>query len=151
MLTPQPIVSVQLTGTPVAAQHDCEAHKDAGFHDHTFDVANATPGYRETGSREKSVQSFAIKMSEALPAPDRNRLDEGVGHPATQDEAMPNGEAAQKSRCQTQELKEKILLLKGGLETLGRCLLAMIRERRRGVGLGVEESVTEASTQSIAE
>ena len=41
--------------------------------------------------------------------------------------------------------------LLGDLEAVGRCLLAMIRERRRGVGLGVEESVTEASAQSIAE
>ena len=106
VLTPQSIVSVQPTGTPVAAQHDREAHEDAGFYDHTFDIANATPGYRETGSREKSVRSFAIKMSGALPAPDRNRVDEGVGHLATQDEGIPNEETAQESRSRTQELKE---------------------------------------------
>ena len=35
--------------------------------------------------------------------------------------------------------------LLGDLEAVGRCLLALIRERRRGVGLGVEEGVTEAS------
>lgn len=49
------------------------------------------------------------------------------------------------------ELKEKIVLLKEDLEAVGRCLVAMIRKRRRVVGLGVEESVTEASTQLIAE
>ena len=35
--------------------------------------------------------------------------------------------------------------LLGDLEAVGKCLLAMIRERRRGVGLGLEERVTEAS------
>ena len=89
--------------TPVAAQHDREAHEDAGFHDDMFNISNATPGYRETGSREKSVQSFPIKMSGALPAPDRHHLDEGVGHLATQDEGMPNEETVQESRPRIQE------------------------------------------------
>lgn len=92
--------------TPVAAQHGREAHEDASFHDNTFDISKATPEYRETGSREKSVQSFAIKMSGALTAPDRNRLDEGVGHPATQDEVMPNEETVQESRSPTQETRD---------------------------------------------
>ena len=37
--------------------------------------------------------------------------------------------------------------LLGDLEALGRCLLALIQERRQGVGLGVEEKVTETSAQ----
>ena len=41
--------------------------------------------------------------------------------------------------------------LLGDLEAVGRCLLAIIQERRRGVGLGVEEMAAEASTESIAE
>ena len=41
--------------------------------------------------------------------------------------------------------------LLGDLEAVGRCLLAMIRDRRRGVGLGVEESGTETNTQSTAD
>ena len=41
--------------------------------------------------------------------------------------------------------------LLGDLEAVGRCLLAVIQERRRGVGLGVEEMAGEASTESIAE
>ena len=41
--------------------------------------------------------------------------------------------------------------LLGDLEAVGRCLLAVFQERRRGVGLGVEERVIEASTHSIAE
>ena len=41
--------------------------------------------------------------------------------------------------------------LLGDLEAVGRCLLAVIQERRQGVGLGVKESVTEASAQWIAE
>ena len=41
--------------------------------------------------------------------------------------------------------------LLGDLEAVGRCLLAIIQERRRGVGLGVEEMAAGASTESIAE
>ena len=41
--------------------------------------------------------------------------------------------------------------LLGDLEAVGRCLLAVIQERLRGVGLGVEEMAAEASTESIAE
>ena len=41
--------------------------------------------------------------------------------------------------------------LLGDLEAVGRCLLAMIRDRRNGIGLGVEESATETDTQSTTE
>ena len=37
--------------------------------------------------------------------------------------------------------------LLGDLEAVGRCLLAVVQERRQGVGLGVKESVPEASAQ----
>lgn len=94
---------MQSVPPPVAVQHDREAHENAGFHDTTFNISNATPRYRESGFREKSVQSFEINMSGALPAPDRNRLEEGVGHPATQHEGMQNEEIVQESRPRTQE------------------------------------------------
>ena len=41
--------------------------------------------------------------------------------------------------------------LLGDLEAVGRCLLAVIQERRQGVGLGVKERATEAGAQLIAE
>ena len=95
---------MQSVPTPLAVQHDREAHEDASSHNNTFDISNATPGCRETSFREKSVQSFAITMSGALPAPDRNHLHQGVGHPAKQDEAMPNEETVQEPRPRTQEI-----------------------------------------------
>ena len=97
---------MQSVPTPVTVQHDRKAHEDEGFHDNTFDISNATPGYRETSSREKSVQSFAITMSGALPPPDRNGFDEGVRHTPTQDEGMPNEETVQESRPRTQETRD---------------------------------------------
>ena len=97
---------MQSIPTTVAMQHDREAHEDASFHDNAFGTSNAIPGHSETGFRDKSVQSFAINMSGALPAPDHNALDEGIGQPATQDGEMPNEKAVQESRGQGQEIHD---------------------------------------------
>ena len=97
---------MQSVPAQVAVQHDREAHEDAGFHDNTFDISNATPGYRESGLREKSVQSSTVTMSGALPAPHRDRLDEDIGHPATQDEGMPNEETVGQHRPRIQQIRD---------------------------------------------
>ena len=97
---------MQSVPTPVIVQHDRKAHEDEDFHDNTFDISNATPVHRETSSREKSVQSFAITMSGALSPPDRNGFDEGVRHTTTQDEGMPNEQTVQVSRPRTQETRD---------------------------------------------
>lgn len=97
---------MQSVPAQVAVQNDHEAHEDAGFHDNAFDISNATPGYRETGFREKSVQPSAVTMSGALPAPDRNRLDEDIGHPATQDEGMPDEETIGQYRPRIQAIHD---------------------------------------------
>ena len=97
---------MQSVPTTVVMQHNRETHEDASFHDNAFDISNAIPGHSETGSREKSVQSFAINMSGALPAPDQNSLDEGIGQPATQDGEMPNEEAVQESRGRGQQIHD---------------------------------------------
>ena len=55
---------------------------------------------------------------------------------------LPEGyRCAKGGRVKTE--KGHVCLL-GDLEAVGRCLLAVIQERRQGVGLGVEERVTEA-------
>ena len=43
-------------------------------------------------------------MSGALPVPDLNSLDEGIGQPAVQDGGVPNEEAVQEFRGQGQDI-----------------------------------------------
>ena len=95
---------MQSVPTTVAMQRDREAQEDASFHDNAFDISNAIPGHSETRFREKSVQSFPINMSGALPAPDQNGLDGGIAQHTTQDGEIPNEEAVQESRGQGQEI-----------------------------------------------
>ena len=58
---------------------------------------------------------------------------------------LPAGyRCAKRGRVKTE--KGHVCLL-GDLEAVGRCLLAVIQERRKGVGLGVEERVAEAGAQ----
>ena len=97
---------MQSASTTVAMQHDREAQEDASFHETAFDISNAIPGHNETGSREKSAHSFAIKMSGALPAPDQNSLDEGIEQPAVQDGEIPTEEAVREFRGQGQEIHD---------------------------------------------
>ena len=55
---------------------------------------------------------------------------------------LPEGyRCAKGGRVKTEKGHVRLL---GDLEGVGRCLLAVIQERRQGVGLGVEERVTEA-------
>ena len=90
----------------VPTQHDREAQEDASFHDDALDNFNAAPGHSRTGFRDKFVQSSAINMSGAPPAPDHNRPDEGIGEPATHDDEMLNQETVQESGAQGLEIHD---------------------------------------------
>ena len=95
---------MQSVPTTVANQHDREAQDDESFHENALDVSNAIPGHSETGPGEKPAQPFAINMSGALPPPDLNNLDEGIGQTTVQDGEVPNEEAVQEFRGQGQEI-----------------------------------------------
>ena len=90
-----------------------------------------------------------MKPSAARDAYDDLQFASGDGVCLAKAAMLPEGyRCAEGGRMRTERGHVGLL---GDLEAVGRCLLALIQERRRGVGLGVEERVTEANTKLIAE